>query len=79
MESFKVMQNYGSHCDECGKVKAGKSSNVLEFKGVQYVLCEDCFKLFIGQLYLSHQDVFHEFISALAKNDRKKILSIINK
>ena len=79
MESFKIKENYGSYCNECGKTLPGKTSTVLELNGVQYTLCEDCFKLFIGQLYLAKTTVFEELICTLGKKDRNHILSIINK
>lgn len=79
MDSFKITENYGSYCNECGKAKPGKPSTVMTINGVSYTLCEDCFKRFIGQLYLSKQQVFEELISALAQKDRLHILSLVNK
>lgn len=79
MESFKVNENYGSYCDECGKSYPGKTSTVLTIKGVNYTLCESCFKRFLGQLYLQKESVFEELISTIAAKDRNKILKLINK
>lgn len=78
MESFKIKENYGSHCNECGRAIPGKVSNVFEINGVSYTLCEDCLKLFIGELYLAKPKVFEEFIGVLAKKDRQAILAIVN-
>ena len=40
METFKITENYGSYCNECGKVFPGKTSTVLSINGVNYTLCE---------------------------------------
>lgn len=79
METFKFKENYGSHCNECGKTTPGKTSYVLEINGVSYTLCENCYKKFIGALYLAKPEVFEELIGVLAKKDRAKILGIVNK
>lgn len=78
MESFKITENYGSYCNECGKTQPGKTSTVLSLNGVNYTLCEDCFKLFIGKLYMNKEKVFDELISTLGKKDRTKMLKLIN-
>lgn len=79
METFKITENYGSYCNECGKTFPGKTSTVLTVNGVNYTLCENCFKRFIGQLYLSKEKVFDELISMIGAKDRNKILKLINK
>ena len=79
MESFKITETFGTHCDECGKTVGGQVSNTLEVKGVVYTLCEDCFKRFLGTLYNGKPKVFEELISTLAKKDRQAILDIINR
>ena len=79
METFKITENYGSYCNECGKTFPGKTSTVLTINGVNYTLCENCFKRFIGQLYLSKEKVFDELISMIGAKDRNKILKLINK
>lgn len=79
METFKITENYGSYCNECGKTFPGKTSTVLMVNGVNYTLCESCFKKFLGQLYLAKEQVFEELISSIASRDRNKILKLINK
>ena len=78
METFKITENYGSSCNECGKTLPGKPSNTLTINGVVYTLCETCFKRFIGELYLQKTQVFEELISTLGKKDRNHILKIIS-
>lgn len=78
MESFKIKESFGGHCNECGKVFPGQVSNQMEINGVVYTLCNDCFKRFIGELYLAKTPVFEEFIGVLARKDREGILKIIN-
>ena len=78
METFNLTENYGSSCNECGRTLPGKSSMVLTINGVIYTLCEDCFKRFIGELYLQKTDVFEQLITALGKKDRNRMLKLIN-
>lgn len=79
METFKVTESYGNHCNECGKNQPGKVSNVIEINGVIYTLCEECLKQLIGALYLAKPNIFDEFITVLGKKDRSHMLSLINK
>lgn len=79
MESFKITESYGAHCNECGRVLPAKASISMTINNVQYTLCEDCFKLFIGQLYNTKPEIFDELITVLGKKDRNKILALINK
>lgn len=79
MESFKIQQGYASYCDECGKNVPSQVTNILEVKGVRYTLCPTCFKRFIGELYNSNTETFEELITVLAKKDRSRILSLVNK
>jgi ribosome-binding protein aMBF1 (putative translation factor) len=78
METFKVTENYGSSCNECGRTLPGKASTVLTINGVIYTLCEDCFRRFIGELYNQKTPVFEELISLLGKKDRSHMLKLIN-
>lgn len=78
METFNLTENYGSSCNECGKTLPGKPSTVITINGVIYTLCENCFKRFLGEIYLQKTQVFEELISALGKKDRAKMLKLIN-
>lgn len=78
MTTFKITEGYGAYCNECSKQKPGQIINQLEINGVQYTLCDDCFRLFIGTLYKAKPKIFEEFIKALANKDRQSILAIIN-
>lgn len=73
-----MSENYGSHCDECGAALPQKASTILEIKGMSYTLCEDCYKQFVGAQYLAKPQVFEELIKVLSKQDRNRILKIIN-
>lgn len=79
MQTFKISETYGAYCNECGKIIPAKPSNSLTINGVQYTLCDDCFRLFIGELYKAKTPIFEQLIATLAQHDRQKILSIINK
>lgn len=78
MDSFKITEGYGNHCNECGQTEGGKTSNILEFNGVVYTLCDTCFRRFLGELYLKKTDIFEELIKTLAQRDRNHMLSLIN-
>lgn len=79
MDTFKINEVYGAHCNECGKVVPGKTSITMTINNSQYTLCENCFRLFIGQLYMAKPDIIEELITTLAKKDRNKILALINR
>lgn len=78
MNTFSITEGYGAYCNECGKQKPGQVINQITVNGVQYTLCDDCFRRFIGTLYNAKPKIFEELIKTLANKDRQGILAIIN-